>query len=104
MMDLDEFYPRTCDHDHAFPICAHALGVTDELLLAWSRGLSAVAGWPAVLTDDGLAELAAVCARLEPIPPPEPEGEALMAPQPTATPAKGDCGCGKRAQPQAPLQ
>jgi hypothetical protein len=73
---------RTCHCDHAFPICACCEGLYGPALLARSRWLSSVAGWPSVLTADGLAEV-----------------ERLLRPAP-ARPA-GDCGCSGQTRLQA---
>ncbi len=111
----DLVYPRTCDCPHGFPICAHGLPPDGELILFESRRLSAIAGWPGPITDDGLAVAQDEWSRYE-LPPPEvPAVEPLRMAPPSmprgdcagcsgkaralqvAAPPRGDCGCGKRS-------
>jgi hypothetical protein len=92
-MNLSDFHPRTCtadEHPHGFPICAHALGLEGDELLDQSRWFSSIAGWPAALNADGLAELEAVVGRIAAPAAPQADGGAMMA----APRAPEDCGCG----------
>lgn len=70
-------YVRPCACPHPFPLCACVEGLSGPALLARSRWISSVAGWPGVV---GVGAAAWVVARLL-RPAPESRG----------------CGCGGRA-------
>lgn len=90
---------RTCTCPHGFPLCACPEGLTGRALLARSRWLSALAGWPGPVDPAEAARvLQEAGGRNSPTldaPLPAPIWLASAPVRPTVGRDGHDCGCGQ---------
>ena len=93
---------RSCSCSHGFPLCACAEGLTGDALLARSRRLSSVAGWPARVAPEDAAWVIATQLRPQVSRPAEvdhaedtPSWLALEKIRPDVGDGGRGCGCGR---------
>jgi hypothetical protein len=96
---------RSCSCGHDLPICCCCEGLAGDALIARSRKLSSIAGWPAAIDDDQAVAVLAEFGRPVwvngnppswPWPPLDAVPMALAGRQVVATVGGegADCGCG----------